>query len=214
MQRFFVMASLLLLISIVSDRDTIQCQFPETIEEMLKDLHLQTELETLRPFRIKLNGKETFIPPFSGKLYRNGIEVKQSSSFEHLDELLITEKIKPTVKKLAEIKHIMLSQSIPVTFNGKPIVISKEITEFTRNDETLSHDDLLNDGDIIAYVQKEIKPFVFQDLFKHVQIKMPEKASGRYTLMRNNQQTTFFGKIEPGDDLKIEWPAEKIETKP
>ena len=181
---------------------------------MLKDLHLQTELETLRPFRINLNGKETFIPPFSGKLYRNGIEVKQSSSFEHLDELLITEKIKPTVKKLAEIKHIMLSQSIPVTFNGKPIVISKEITEFTRNDEVLSHDGLLNDGDIIAYLQKEIKPFVFQDLFKHVQIKIPKKASGRYTLMRNNQQTTFFGKIEPGDDLKIEWPAEKIETKP
>lgn len=200
--------------SIVSDRDTIQCQFPETIEELLKDLHLQTELETLRPFRIKLNGKETFIPPFSGKLYRNGIEVKQSSSFEHLDELLITEKIKPTVKKLAEIKHIMLTQCIPVTFNGKPIVISKEITEFTRNDEVLSHDDLLNDGDIIAYLQKEIKPFVFQDLFKHVQIKIPKKASGRYTLMRNNQQTTFFGKIEPGDDLKIEWPVEKIETKP
>ena len=199
---------------IVSDRDTIQCQFPETIEEMLKDLHLQTELETLRPFRINLNGKETFIPPFSGKLYRNGIEVKLSSSFEHLDELLITEKIKPTVKKLAEIKQIMLSQSIPVRFNGKQIVITKDIAEFTRNDETLSHDDLLNDGDIIDYQQVEIKPFIFQDLFKHVQIKIPQKTSGRYTLMRNNQQTTFFGKIEPGDDLKIEWPTEKIETKP
>jgi cell division protein FtsA len=199
---------------IVSDRDTIQCQFPETIEEMLKDLHLQTELETLRPFRINLNGKETFIPPFSGKLYRNGIEVKLSSSFEHLDELLITEKIKPTVKKLAEIKQIMLSQSIPVRFNGKQIVITKDIAEFTRNDETLSHDDLLNDGDNIDYQQVEIKPFIFQDLFKHVQIKIPKKTSGRYTLMRNNQQTTFFGKIEPGDDLKIEWPTEKIETKP
>ena len=199
--------------SILSDRDNIQCQFPETIEEMLKDLHLQTELETLRPFRINLNGKETFIPPFSGKLYRNGIEVKLSSSFEHLDELLIAEKIKPTVEKLAEIKHIMLTQCIPVTFNGKPIVISKDITVFTRKDRTLSHDDLLNDGDIITYEQKEIKPFVFQDLFKHVQIKIPPKTSGRYTLMRNNQQTTFFGKIEPGDDLKIEWPTEKIETK-
>ena len=141
--------------TIVSDRDKIECQFPETIEEMLKDLHLQKELETLRPFRINLNGKETFIPPFSGKLYRNGIEVKRSSSFEHLDELLITEKRKPTVKKLAEIKQMMLSQSIPVSFNGKPIVISKEITEFTRNDETLSHNDLLNDGDILRMSKKK-----------------------------------------------------------
>ena len=109
----------------------------------------------------------------------------------------------------------MLSQSIPVTFNGNQIVISKEITEFTRNDEVLY---LIMTFSmmviILTYQQKKMEPFVFQDLFNHVQIKIPKKASGRYTLMRNNQQTTFFGKIEPGDDLKIEWPAEKIETKP
>jgi len=193
---------------LVSDRDTIQYHFPETIEDLLKELHLQTELDTLRPFRINLNGKETFIPPFSGKLFRNGIEVKLSSSYEHLDAFVIEEKIKPTVRRLAEIKQIMLSQSIPVTFNGKSITMTKNITEFTRNDELLSEDDLIHDGDTITYEQKKMESFIFQDLFKHVQINMPQKTSGRFKLMKNNQQTTFFGKIDPGDDLKIEWPVE------
>lgn len=195
--------------TIVSDRDRIHCEFPKTIEWLLKELNLQTELESLRPFRINLNGKETFIPPFSGKLYRNGIEVKVTSGYKHLDELTIAEKIKPTVKKLAEIKQIILSQSIPVTFNGKPLSITKNLTEFIRNHEILSHDDLLNDGDIITYQQKKMEPFLFQDLFNHVHINLPKKASGRFKLLKNNQQTTFFGKIEPGDDLKIEWPVDQ-----
>ncbi len=195
--------------NIISDRDVIQCEFPKTIEELLKGLNLQNEIETLRPFRINLNKKETFIPPFSGKLFRNGIEVKLSSSYEHLDELTIEEKIKPTVKKLAEIKQVLFSQSIPVTYNGKSLLLTKHITEFKRDNEVLSEEDLINDGDIITYEKKKLEPFIFQDLFKHVQIKMPPKASGRFTLLRNNQQTTFYGKIEPGDELKIEWPIER-----
>ncbi|WP_338472051.1 cell division protein FtsA [Niallia sp. XMNu-256] len=192
--------------TILSDRDDIQCEFSETIEQLFKELNLQNEIDILRPFRINLNGKETFIPPFSGKLFRNGIEVKLSSGYDHLDEFVIEEKVKPTVRKLAEIKQIMLSQSIPVTYNGKPLLLTKHITELKRNNEVLSEVDYINDGDIITYEQKKLEPFIFQDLFKHIQIKMP-KTSGLFTLLRNNQQTTFYGKIEPGDELKIEWPT-------
>ena len=102
----------------------------------------------------------------------------------------------------------MLSQSIPVTFNEKALHLTKKITEFKRGNEVLSLDDPIHDGDVITFEQQKLEPFIFQDLFKHVEIKMPQKAPGRFTLLRNNQQTTFYGKIEPGDDLKIEWPIE------
>jgi cell division protein FtsA len=194
---------------LISDRDRIECKFPESIEALLTTLNLQSELEKCRPFRVKLNGKETFIPPFSGKLYRNGIEVKLSTSYEHLDALTIENKKQPTVRELAEIKQVILSQSIPVSFNGKQIVITKRLTEFIRNQETLAEDDLIFDDDHITYEQKKMEPFIFQDLFNHVQINMPEKSTGRFMLLKNNQQTTFFGKVEPGDDLKIVWPVTK-----
>ncbi|WP_394235590.1 cell division protein FtsA [Niallia oryzisoli] len=193
----------------ISDRDQIACRFPETIEQLLTGLNLQHELDKLRPFHINLNGKETFIPPFSGKLYRNGLETKLGNNFEHLDVITIESKKQPTVRELAEVKQILLSQSIPVSFNGKPLTMTKRLTEFKRNQEILSESDLIFEGDHIVYEHRKMEPFIFQDLFNHVQVNMPNHSTGRFTLLRNNQQTTFFGKIEPGDDLKIVWPTTK-----
>ena len=111
----------------ISDRNQIVCKFPETIEAMLGLLQLQTELAYLRPFHVIIDGKQTFIPELSGKLYRNGLESKPSSSYEHLDEITIVKKKQPTAKDLAAIKHLILSQSIPVSFNGKKIMIKKKV---------------------------------------------------------------------------------------
>ena len=191
----------------ICDRDQIEYNLPESIEDLLTELNLQNEMNQLHPFRVNLNGKETFLPPFSGKLFRNGRQVKSSNSFEHLDEIIIENKKLPSVLELAEMKQVILSQSIPVSFNGKQIDLTKNLTEFRRNGQVLSENDFINDGDHIEYEQKKMEPFLFQDLFNHVQINMPEKATSRFILLKNNQQTTFFGKIEPGDDLKIVWPV-------
>ena len=191
----------------IFDRDQIEFNLPASIEDLLKELNLHHEMNQLHPFRVNINGKETFLPPFSGKIFRNGIRVKASNSYEHLDEITIENKKQPTVLELADMKQVILSHSIPVSFNGKQIVLTKKLTEFRRDGEVLSENDLINDGDHIEYEQKKMEPFLFQDLFNHVQINMPEKATSRFILLKNNQQTTFFGKIEPGDDLKIDWPS-------
>nr|WP_295970993.1 cell division protein FtsA [uncultured Bacillus sp.] len=191
----------------IHDRDKIECLLPETIEELFIESGLQQELKKLRPFRILLNGKDTFFPLFSSKMFRNGWEVKMTSGYEHLDEITIEDKKPITVRELAETKQVILTQSIPVLFNGKEITLSKKITEFYREEESLLENDLIYEGDIIHYKQKKLEPFLFQDLFGQVQINMPTQASGRFTLLKNNQKTTFMGKIEPGDDLKIVWPV-------
>lgn len=194
---------------LLQDRDIVEYEFPETIEALLLALDMHKELSMLRPFRIKLNERETFLPSYAGKIYRNGLAVKLSSSYEHLDEIVIEDKKEPTVKDLATIKQLILSQSIPVTFNEKPITVTKKVTEFTRDEKVLSEDDLIHDGDHIAYEQKKMEPFLFQDLFHQVQINMPKQVTGRFTLLKNNKQTTFLGKINAGDDLKIVWPQKE-----
>lgn len=195
--------------NILRDRDKIECSFPETIDALLTELNLQKELESLRPFHLNLNGKETFFPRFSGRLFCNGLEVKASSGFDHLDEITIEDKKQPTVKEVAEVKHILLSQSIKVSFNGRPIILTKNIAQFTRNNEILSFDDFVQDGDIISYEHKKMDPFIFQDLFNYAQINIPKQATGNFILLKNNKQTTFYGKIESGDELKIVWPVNK-----
>lgn len=192
----------------LEDRDKIECNMPETIEELLISLNRVELLNSLKPFRLTLNGKETFIPSFSGRLFRNGIEVKAFSSFEDLDQIVIEKKSPKTVRELAEKKQIILSQSIPVFYNGKEIELTKRITEFRKNGAVLSEEDYIKDGDSLFYEQRRLQPFIFQDLFSFVEIEKPAEVHGSFQLLRNNLETTFFERIEPGDHLQILWPKQ------
>ncbi|MDZ5472549.1 cell division protein FtsA [Bacillus sp. 31A1R] len=192
---------------LIEDRDEIICKNPDSIEELLVSLHLQAFLSELKPFRIKINEKETFIPPFSGRILRNGLEVKPHHSYDDGDIITIEKKKNPTVQELADIKQIILQYSIPVLFNGQEISLSKTITEFIKDEEPLSAEDTILDGDKLTIIQNRFEPFIFQDLFKFVDVTMPKDATGNFVLLKNDQQTSFHDIIEPGDHLQIVWPT-------
>ncbi|PWW26158.1 cell division protein FtsA [Cytobacillus oceanisediminis] len=192
---------------VLRDRDKIECRIPETVEEILNALDLKELLKELKPFQIKMNGKETFLPRLSGKVLRNGMEVKHHKTIEDGDNLLIQKRGTPTVKEIAELKQLILSKSIPVIFNGKKIELSRTMTEFHREGTALSENDRISDGDVLTVLHKKISPFIFQDLFNHVEIEMPRDSAGKFVLLKNGEKTTFHDPIEPGDDLKIVWPA-------
>lgn len=196
----------------VEDRDVIECKMPETIEDMLISLNLNEIIAEIRPFRVKINGKETFIPTFSGKLYRNGKISNPHNSFEHCDDIIIEKKESPTMRELADIKQFILAQNIPVSFNGKRVQLTKPVSVIIRNGDQLSENDLIHDGDNLLIEQKRIEPFIFQDLFSHVDIKMPSQRNGRFVLLKNGEQASFNSKLEPGDDLKIVWPLSQKTT--
>lgn len=198
----------------VEDRDQIVCTIPETIEELLKELQLHDLLLQLRPLRLKINDRETFLPNLAGKLFRNGIAIKPQSTFNHLDDIVIEQKTTPTVKQLAEMKHFQLKHIITVTFNGEKIYLSKTVTDFYRNGEKLSEDSVLFDGDELTVEQKKMEPFLFQDLFKHVEITMPKNSGGKFVLLRNDLPATFYDQIYPGDELKIVWPLSQEKNSP
>ncbi|MFB6467639.1 cell division protein FtsA [Cytobacillus sp. Hz8] len=193
----------------IEDRDIIQVHMPDTIEALLKSLNLKDWLLELRPFRIRINDKETFIPAFSGKLFRNGIEVKLQSNFEHLDELVVEGKKNPTIRELAAYKQIILSHSIPIYFNGKEMLLEKRLAEITKGETILTEKDLVHDGDHITLHTKKIEPFIFQDVFNQVKFEIPKNANGKFQLLKNNKQSGFHEKLAPGDKLEIRWPAQQ-----
>ncbi|MFC0416040.1 cell division protein FtsA [Cytobacillus solani] len=193
----------------VEDRDVIECKIPESIEDLLTSLNLHEYIIESRPFRVKINEKETFIPSFSGKVYRNGIEVKLHNSYEHKDHIIIEKKMMPTIKELAEVKQIMLSHTIPISFNGENIHLHKPISIIRRNNTILAENDPIQDGDHIVIEHRKLEPFLFQDLFGHVDIEMPAQANGNFVLLKNGEQATFHSRLEPGDDLTIVWPSKQ-----
>ncbi|QED48966.1 cell division protein FtsA [Cytobacillus dafuensis] len=191
----------------VEDRAVIECKISETIEEMLISLNLHELVAKIRPFRIKINGKENFIPQLSGTIFRNGKEVKPYNSFEHGDHIIIEDKQTISVRELANMKQMMLSQYIPVSFNNKNINLKKQISVMKRDGVVLLEEDIIRDGDHLFIEQGKIEPFIFQDVFGHVDVEIPAESNGKFVLLINGEDASFHSKIEPGDELKIVWPT-------
>ncbi|MBM7692923.1 cell division protein FtsA [Peribacillus deserti] len=192
---------------LVLDRDEIVCRLPDTIESLLQALKLNPLFSALQPFKIKINHKFYMIERAAGKLFKNGIEAKAHSLYDHNDEILIDKSEQLTVREVAESLNILLDYSIMVTFNEKKILLKKEITEFYRGEEKLSDQETLNSGEELRMVQRRIEPFIFQDIFNAVHIDMPPNPKSRFLLLKNNEETAFHEKIEAGDELKLFWPA-------
>jgi cell division protein FtsA len=194
---------------VLSDKDAIHFQFPKTLEDLFHCLNLTHLIEELRPFHLTINGKETFFPFFSGTLFRNGVETRLQSGFENRDKIILQQMQNITVQDLANANQYILSQTMPVTFNNQEILLKKTITTVTRDDQSLLEDSILYDGDRLSITHQRLEPFIFQDIFKEVDIQLPKEANGSFLLLKNNEETTFYDRLEPFDSLKIIFPSKK-----
>lgn len=191
----------------VHDRDEIICKLPDTVEALMKALGLTPLLSQLQAFTVYLNDKAYSLNKFSGKVIKNGVEARLSSPFEDGDTIQVERATAPTLLDVANSLNLVLTHSIPVTFNGNRITLKKPVTEVYRGDQLLQEKDLLNYGEKLKIVHNKLQPFIFQDLFRHVDIDLPKVANSRFVLVKNNKEIGFHEEIEPGDDLRIMWPA-------
>ncbi|HJV17211.1 MAG TPA: cell division protein FtsA [Bacillales bacterium] len=190
----------------LEDRDEIFIQQPKTIEEILMTIDSELLLE-LEPLTLQINGMTSVFSSLTGGVYLNGKEASKNSLISLQDQLVITSREPLTVGKLAEQKQINMIQSIPVFFNDEKVILSKKLADISKDGQSLSEDDLIFYGDKITISQKDSEPFIFQDLFNYVDIEFPSNVKGTYTLLKNNDQTTFYDTLAPGDHLKIVWPS-------
>jgi len=189
----------------IEDRDIIKVVTVNTIQELLENLELHDLLEEMRPFQIKINEKDTVIPSFSGKLYRNGLPSRLSHSFDNNDNIIIEKRLIPTVSELVERRQILFVQVLPVTFNGKKLTLTKQLAQITKNGSVLKLEDKVYPHEKIQIEQKPFEGFFFQDLFAYVQIDMPKDKQGGFELLKNGETASFLTPIDKGDDLAIVW---------
>jgi cell division protein FtsA len=195
----------------VNDRDVIVIKMPETIEQLLQQLHLIDWIQKIKPFTVNINGSSVEFKQFSGKLYKNNIEAKLHSNFEDGDVIEIENGTNPTVIELATAKNIQLTYSIPITFHGKPLTLSQRIIEVYKEGQLLNETDVIENGASLELVEKKREPFIFQDIFNYVQIDIPSSASTTFTLLKNGEPVTFYEPIAPGDELQIVWESTRAE---
>ncbi|MFJ5621961.1 cell division protein FtsA [Peribacillus loiseleuriae] len=188
------------------DNDRITCTIPGTLEELFTKTNKEDLLRSVKPFTVTVNEKEVTLPSFGGKIVKNGILTNPTSTYEDGD-VIEMKSSRPLTTDLAYAMNAQLIFSIPVTFNGKKLQLTKKLAEFYRDGQTLTNEDVINQGDTLSFVQNKMEPFIFQDVFMHIDIDMPEHTVGGFLLMKNKQETTFNETLAPGDELNILWPT-------
>ncbi|MCA1032374.1 cell division protein FtsA [Bacillus timonensis] len=193
----------------VQDRDTISYYFPDTFSDALIELNIEDELTKLTRFTIQLNDESVHVPECSYRLMKNNMETSPSTTFINGDTFEFVQGQPSTVKNVLESLDKKMTEHISVFYHDEQIEMHKPILELYRNGQLLKQDDLLSMDDKVQVVSKKIEPFIFQDLFRHVDIQLPSRNAGRFVLLKNNEEVSFHEPINTGDHLKIVWP-EKI----
>ncbi|MDQ0231077.1 cell division protein FtsA [Metabacillus malikii] len=190
---------------LINDRDNITCSIPNTIEELLQEIQFTVSLANLKPFSIEIDGKVHHLQTFSATLNKNGLPTTKDAKLEDGDVLFVHETKAPTLNELINETTFTVSQSIPVIFNGESITLERPVTEFFRNGDKLELTSMIKNGDKLTTTQKEIQPFIYQDIFTVIDIDIPSSGNNQFQLLKNGEQSNFQDPLAPGDELSFKW---------
>ncbi|WLR50246.1 cell division protein FtsA [Bacillus tianshenii] len=192
--------------TVLADHDVITTAYPTTIRELLYTVNHEKGIESIEPFRVELNGSMISVKGFEAPITKNGFPTKPNQKIEDGDQLFIGERPTPLVRDILDQQNIQTTYSIPITFNGKQLTLSKQAGQIEVNGQAAEEDTPLQHEDALQVVKKEVDPFIFQDIFRYVHIELPDMQSGNFTILRNGKEAGFQQQITAGDELKIEWP--------
>ena len=189
----------------VQDGDCIRFKMPDTVQDVLQYAGLKSILEELLPFNLFINGKQERFPTFSGAIYTNG----KSTHFNHRmaegDRLTLLRRKPVTVNEMIAVLNSDQKDHIKVTFNGEPLTLNNITCTVYRGETPLRGTDFLLNGEQIHIKYEKVSSFIFQDLFRYIEIEFPQDNPSGFHLMRNKQEVTFYDEIYDGDQLEIIW---------
>lgn len=194
---------------VLVDKDVVEVRFPKTIEQLLDQLQLTQLKEKIRPFYVQWNGKATFFPKFSGQLLLNDRQVKPSSPFQDGDVIEIVPYQHPTLSEILQTKQLNMKHTIVVLFNGERVTLEQQIVSVIRDGKQLTGEERMYIGDSLQIDILPTKPFIFQDLFRYVEVNRPSTEQRSFTILKNGVECTFYEPIQHGDELELKWKSTK-----
>lgn len=188
---------------IVQDKDIIEMKMPKTVQEFFTYVSSE-KLPTGADFRVFVNNESVKLGLAKSQILVNDVPVEMDYKLRPYDHLKVLPNQVPTVENLFKELNKEYYNTINVMFNQKPITITQANYIVKRNGKQLNEDDILSPSDHIEIIEKQSEPLIFQDVFRYVDLDL-SKANGKFTLMKNDQPTTFHEPIIGGDRLSIVW---------
>lgn len=188
---------------IVKDKDDITYKHTYTVRDFFEQYDIKQH-DNLFPFYIYVNGDILQLDQGERQILLKDSPASLETILQDGAKLYIKEPERVTVEDVLKVREESYWQTTKVTFNGKQVVLKQERLNITRNNEPLNEKDTLYPGDQLMIEPKSLKQFIFQDVFRFVEIEQPaDKAN--YELFKNDTPCSFHEPIIDGDRLQLKW---------
>ncbi|RUL56511.1 pilus assembly protein PilM [Lysinibacillus antri] len=187
----------------LKDRDHIQIETVETVDELLKAINRLDLLHKLQSFFVHINGQPMFLPEFSAKLFINGKLGKLQYPIHNGDTLTIEDASLPTVQAIANNLDLLLEEKVVVTFQNERIELNKVCREVLINGVVVQPTTTVLNGSTLQIVEKDTNRWIFQDVFRFSNWQIPTNFKGHFTILKNGNPSSFDEEIFGGDQLQI-----------
>jgi cell division protein FtsA len=191
----------------IEDRDEITVSIPRTLREVLGNNKVPFQTED--HFMIKWNEQKISFPDKKGHWMVNNHYVSLDYLLQDKDQIDWVDASPLTLQEVADRLEKRLEYSMTVFFNDEQLQLVKIPLEVTIAGDKLSPDSTIHSGDQLVTHEIPTQPFIFQDVFRHVEIETPTDASGSFFLLKNGMESTFYEEIQMGDRLELRWPLIK-----
>jgi cell division protein FtsA len=198
---------------VLQDGDSISYTSAYTVESILKRLKLDHLLHSNTSFTFQLNGKTFEWKKELTTILVNHKKVTYQTPIHDGDRIDIIHEDKMKLEQLLKQFNIELYNSLPVQYDSKEIMLSKPIQFIYRNGKKLSEDDYIYNGDVLTSEEHEKEPFIFQDIFRYIDLDLNKLKGKQFKLYVNGQEASFITPLAPHDKISIRW-IESIFTHP
>ncbi|WP_163971677.1 cell division protein FtsA [Oceanobacillus halotolerans] len=186
---------------IIQDKDVVEWIQPKTVADFLKSIHVSlTDHQTTFP--IYVNNREVVLKEEETTIYVNNEEASTYQPLKPNDQITCMPPKETTVKDILSSLQKSFNHSITVTFNGKPVTITKQALTILKDNQTITEDAILHPYDRITIKEQNEQSFIFQDVFRFIEVDLTA-IKGNFQLYCNDEPTTFYASIRNGDQLAI-----------
>lgn len=185
----------------IKDKDVISFKNIQTIKDFFSNILGEPIKDT--GFYIYINRRKVQLNN-GVSLTINGVPAHPEQRLKDNDSIEYSSLTKPTVKDLLQTLNKEYWYKINVTFNHKVITLRKKRFIIKNKQGELKEADSLSLGEHIRLIEKKFEPFIFQDIFRYIDIQT-DQMRGTYRLMKNDVPTQFDAEIVDGDRLSIKW---------
>lgn len=189
----------------VNDNDHIQFNSVKTIRDFFVTIGEEALVKQFSPYSIYMNNHKQTLKDQKVSLWKNNTEVSLDTSVHHGDQILTTNQSSFRLAELMDHFDLSFYYSITVIFNNEYITLHKQQVRVFRDGESLTEDDLIYPENQLITEEIDVEPFIFQDIFRYVDVDIHTTQGGRFRIKKNGEETTFFEPLYPGDELELQW---------